>query len=282
MNMCTRLKELLNTGTTLVMPDAYDPISARIIEKSGFLAVQCSGGSYSISACYKSEADIMYQDNLEQTKKIVQAVNIPVMADGEDGYGDAKAMDKTIRDYIAAGAAGINIEDQIISRGGPTRIIEKEAMIEKIIAAKEAKHAAGSPDFIINARTDALKVTADRISNRNEAIDRANAYLAAGADLTFVAYANTLEEVVILKHEIQGPLSIAAGLPYNIKEFSVQELIDLKLARVSLPMLMIYSSIQGMLKSLGSIKNSNSFEEIIARELTCSNDDISFLRGDSL
>lgn len=100
MNMCSQLKKLLNSGTTLVMPDAYDPISARIIEKSGFLAVQCSGGSYSISACYKSEADIMYQDNLQQTQKIVQAVKIPVMADGEDGSDDAKAMDKTIRDLL--------------------------------------------------------------------------------------------------------------------------------------------------------------------------------------
>ncbi len=277
MNMCTRLKELLKSGTTLVMPDAYDPISARIIEKSGFMAVQCSGGSYSISACYKSEADIIYQDNLNQTQKIVQAISIPVMADGEDGYGDSEAMNKTIRDFIAIGAAGINIEDQIISRGGPTRIIEKESMIEKIIAAKEAKHAAGSPDFIINARTDALKVTTDRISNRKIAIDRANDYLEAGADLVFVAYANTLDEVVTLKKEIQGPLSIAAGLPYNIKEFSINELIDLKLARVSLPMLMIYSSIQGMIKSLSSIKNSNSFEEIISNEFTCSNEDISFL-----
>lgn len=277
MNMSTRLKELLNSGTTLVMPDAYDPISARIIEKSGFLAVQCSGGSYSISAGYKSEADIAYHDNLEQTKKIVQAINIPVMADGEDGYGDAGAMDKTIRDFIATGAAGINIEDQIISRGGPTRIIEKKAMIEKIIAAKEAKHAAGNPDFIINARTDALKTTTDRNSNRKEAIDRANDYLAAGADLVFVAYADTLEEVAILRKEIQGPLSIAAGLPYNIKEFSIKDLIELKLARVSLPMLMIYSSIQGMLKSISSIKSSNSFEEIISNELICSNESILLL-----
>jgi 2-methylisocitrate lyase-like PEP mutase family enzyme len=262
------------------MPDAYDPISARIIEKSGFLAVQCSGGSYSISACYKSEADVMYQDNLEQTKKIVRAVNIPVMADGEDGYGDAKAMDKTIRDFVATGAAGINIEDQIISRGGPTRIIEKNAMVEKIIAAKEAKNAAGSPDFIINARTDALRVTTDRSSNRKEAIDRANNYLEAGADLVFVAYADTLEEVIILQKEIQGPLSIAAGLPYNIKEFSINDLIELNLARVSLPMLMIQSSIQGMLKSLSSIKNSNSFEDIINNDLTCESEHISVLLND--
>lgn len=213
MNNCTRLKNLLNSGTTLVMPDAYDPVSARIIEQCGFTAVQCSGGSYSISRGYKSEADFLYHDNLEQTKRIVEAVNIPVMADGEDGYGDAKVIDRTIRDFIAAGAAGINIEDQILGSGGSTAVIAKQAMIEKIMAAKEAKRSAGCPDFIINARTDALKAGADRIANREEAIERANAYLTAGADLVFVAHANTLEEVIILKKEIQGPLSITAGMP---------------------------------------------------------------------
>lgn len=131
-------------------------------------------------------------------------------------------------------------------------------MIEKIIAAKEAKNISGTSDFIINARTDALKAGIDRLSNQKEAIDRANAYLAAGADLVFVAYANTLNEVALLKGEINGPLSIAAGLPYNIKEFSINDLIELKLARISLPMIMIQSSIQGMLKFLRSIKESNN------------------------
>lgn len=275
MNKCVRLKSLLNSGTTLVMPDAYDPISARIIERTGFPAVQCSGGSYSISACYESEADITYQDNLEQTRKIVQAVNVPVMADGEDGYGDASAMYKTIKDFISIGAAGINIEDQIPgSRGNLTRIIDRKAMIEKIIAAREAKNAAGCPDFIINARSDALKVSADRTVNRREAIDRANDYLAAGADLAFVVYASTLEEVALLRKEINGPLSIAAGLPYNIREFSIKDLIELKVDRVSLPMLMAYSSIQGMLRSLRAVKESSGFEEVIGNGLFCSNADI--------
>ncbi|HNX29679.1 MAG TPA: hypothetical protein PKN87_09780 [Syntrophomonadaceae bacterium] len=98
-----------------------------------------------------------------------------------------------------------------------------------------------------------------------------------GADLVFVAYANTLEEVAILQKEIQGPLSIAAGLPYNITEFSINDLIELNLARISLPMLMIQSSIQGMLKSLRSISKSNSFEDIVNNELTCSSQDITAL-----
>lgn len=84
------LKQLLTSEETLVMPDAYDPISAKIIEYVGFSAIQCSGFSYSISKGIKSEDDIDLKTNLSYTKEIVDSVNLPVMADGEDGYGDGE------------------------------------------------------------------------------------------------------------------------------------------------------------------------------------------------
>lgn len=279
MDRCKQLRELLNNGNTLIMPDAYDPISARIIERLGYPAVQCSGGSYAISAGYHNEADVTYQDNLAYTRRIVQSVNIPVMADGEDGYGDSLSIPKTIRDFIAIGAAGINIEDQIIDSSAAPRIVGQQDMIDKIRAAREAKYATGNPNFIINARTDALKVTDDRAFNRKQAIERANAYLQAGADLVFVAYASTLEEVMLLKNEIAGPLSIAAGMPYNMHEFSLDDLIKLNLTRISLPMLMINSAVQGMLKSLRSLKETNGFGEIIKQNLVCNKEDMLSLQA---
>ena len=130
-----------------------------------------------------------------------------------------------------------------------------------------------------HARTDALKASDDRTANRKETIERANDYLVAGADLVFVAYANTLEEVVLLQKEIQGALSIAAGLPYNIRAFSINNLIELNLARVSLPMIMRQSAIQGMLKSLRTIKDSNSFQSILGNELVCTNEDFAMLQN---
>jgi 2-methylisocitrate lyase-like PEP mutase family enzyme len=112
MHPATLLRELLSAGDTLVMPDAYDPLSARIIERMGFRAVQCSG--FSMAASFVShEPAFGFERNLATTAAITQAVEVPVMADGEDGFGDASVVPATVRAYIEAGVAGINIEDQV-------------------------------------------------------------------------------------------------------------------------------------------------------------------------
>jgi 2-methylisocitrate lyase-like PEP mutase family enzyme len=92
MNRSTELKQLLNAEETLVMPDAYDALSARIIEQAGFNAVQCSGYSFSLAACRKNEIDIGLAENLAITAGIVQAISVPVMADGEDGFGGVEQI----------------------------------------------------------------------------------------------------------------------------------------------------------------------------------------------
>lgn len=113
MNKSKILKKLLNSGNTLIMPDAYNSISARLIEKMGFKAIQCSGYSFSIAAGYKREADMTLDENIEWTRRIVSAVDIPVMADAEDGYGGPEEVIETVDRFIQAGAAGLNIEDMI-------------------------------------------------------------------------------------------------------------------------------------------------------------------------
>ncbi len=157
MNKSSELRELLSAGETLVMPDAYDPISALIIERAGFKAVQCSGGSISIAVLLQAEADLSLEENLEATRRITCSVSVPVMADGEDGYGDPNTVADTVRKFIGAGVAGINIEDQILSRGRECSIVDADLMVEKIKSARRAAIAEENPDLIINARTDALR-----------------------------------------------------------------------------------------------------------------------------
>lgn len=84
MDKCYYLKQLLSAADTLVVPDAYDPISAKLIEYSGFKAVQCSGYSFSISKVYSDESDVSFQENVAITQSIISAVQIPVMGDGEE------------------------------------------------------------------------------------------------------------------------------------------------------------------------------------------------------
>jgi 2-methylisocitrate lyase-like PEP mutase family enzyme len=126
MGKASDLRQLLKSGGTLVMPDAYDPLSARIIEKLGFKAVQCSGYSFALAACWSSEAELGRERNLAVTSAIVNAVNVPVMADGEDGFGDVAVVPSTIRAFVKAGAAGVNIEDQVLAHPAPKQVISRD------------------------------------------------------------------------------------------------------------------------------------------------------------
>jgi 2-methylisocitrate lyase-like PEP mutase family enzyme len=273
----TVLRELLVSPDTLVMPDAYDPLSARIIESLGFKAVQCSGYSFALAACCPSEAEFGFEQNLAVTKSIVEAVQVPVMADGEDGFGDPPVVAETVRAFIRAGVAGINIEDQVLGQPGTKRVIDRSLMVEKISAARKATHDEGLPDLIINGRTDALSVAADRNEGLNESIARANLYLDAGADLAFITGVATIAEVKALVQGIRGPVSIAAGMPNNINTMSIADLRACGVARVSLPVIAIFSEIQSLTHTLVALRDSQDFSLILQEKLLCSPQDISRL-----
>lgn len=273
MSAATTLRGLLTTGATLVMPDAYDPLSARIIEQLGFAAVQCSGFSMAASHLC-AEAALGFERNLAATAAIVQAVAIPVMADGEDGFGDASTVGDAIRAYVEAGVAGINLEDQVLGAPGRKQIIPLDQAVAKLQAARETAAGAGVPDLVINGRTDALPAGDTPAAGLAEAIVRANAYLQAGADLAFIVGVDDLAQVHTLVREISGPISIAAGMPNNLGQFSVAQLRDAGVARVSLPSLLLFSAIQAMTRSLQSVQRSDGFAEIIGEDLVCGMGDL--------
>jgi 2-methylisocitrate lyase-like PEP mutase family enzyme len=277
MNKITVLRELLASPETLVMPDAYDPLSARIIESLGFKAVQCSGYSFSLAACCPSEAAFGFERNLALTKSIVEAVQAPVMADGEDGFGDPPVVAETVRAFLRAGVAGINIEDQVLGQPGPKRLIDSGRMVEKIAAARQAARREGCPDLVINGRTDALSVAADRREGLGESIVRANLYLDAGADLAFVTGVATIEEVKTLVQGIHGPVSIAAGLPYNIHKMSIADLRACGVARVSLPVVALFAAISAIRRVLAVLRDSQDFSLILQEKLVASSEDVSRL-----
>jgi 2-methylisocitrate lyase-like PEP mutase family enzyme len=260
MDQSQKLRKLLSLEKPLVMPDAYDPISALMIQKAGFKAVQCSGYSFSISAGYSREIDVSMDENLEITRKIVEAVDVPVMADAEDGYGGPEALIETVSRFIEIGVAGMNLEDQILGSDGPLQIISADLMGEKIMVARETANVEGNPKLVINGRTDALKSLDNREDALNLSIERANQYLDDGADLVFITYVETIDEVETIIKEVKGPVSIAAGMPYNINNFSITDLELLGVARVSLPTLLILSSLGALKGSLERLKNDKLIE----------------------
>jgi 2-methylisocitrate lyase-like PEP mutase family enzyme len=271
------LRGLLTSPGTLVMPDAYDPLSARIIESLGFKAVQCSGYSFALAACAPSEAAFGFERNLAVTKSIVEAVQVPVMADGEDGFGGPPDVAETVRAFVRAGVAGINIEDQALGQPAPKRVIDRSLMVEKIGAARGAARQEGQPDLIINGRTDALSVAADRSAGLDESIARANLYLDAGADLAFVTGVTAIAEVRTLVQGIRGPVSVAAGLPNNINTMSIEDLRACGVRRVSLPVVAIFSAIQAVTRTLAALRDSQDFSTIKQEGLLCSPEDLSRL-----
>lgn len=258
MDRSRKLKELLNLNETLIIPDAYDPMSAKLVENAGFKAVQCSGYSFAVAAGYEKETDITLEENILWTSKITESVNIPVMADAEDGYGGPEEVLDTVERFIEAGVAGLNLEDQIPN--GKGAVESEDLMMQKIMVAREMTEVKNCPDFIVNGRTDALRSTENRDEGLELAIQRANQYLLAGADLAFITYVETLDEIKKITKEVKGPVSIAAGLPYNIKNFKIKDLENLGVARVSLPTLLIQSSLDAMKKSLNLVKADEMFK----------------------
>jgi len=149
------LRKLLMERKALVVPGAHDVVSAKLIEKHGFKALQVSG--FGLSATYLGLPDmgfISFSEVLNFTKNIVDAVSIPVMADADTGYGNAINAMRVTEEFIKIGAAGMNIEDQVFpKRCGHLegkQIIPIEEMVLKIKACAKVRDEL-DPDFVINA-----------------------------------------------------------------------------------------------------------------------------------
>jgi 2-methylisocitrate lyase-like PEP mutase family enzyme len=260
MHKSSKLKSLIESEEIFVVPDAYDGLTAKLIEKAGFPAVQCSGYSISLSQQIENEKKLTLENNLLVTKQIVDAVSIPVMADGENGYADGITLQNNIKHFIDLDVAGVNIEDQSFTNDSQT-IIKSSQMKEKLETIKETIKNSSNPNFVLNARTDAL-LNNDTDEGIKIAIERANEFLSLGADLVFVCHVKTYDQLKLLSQEVYGPLSIAVGLPYNHMNFTINDCKELGIKRVSLPTYVIFNSIKEIYENLLLLKNDNSFTEL--------------------
>jgi 2-methylisocitrate lyase-like PEP mutase family enzyme len=211
----------------LIMPGAYDVLSALLFQKLGFEAIQCTSGGIAAALGYP-DGEVMSRDLFVQvTASFAAAVSVPVNADGEKGYGDEEGVKETVRSLVAAGVAGMNLEDSVAkSRGG---LVDLAEQLRKIKAVIETKRELGS-EFFLNARVDAFHViTDDPKKALEQAIVRGNAYAEAGGDCIFYLNLHAAETIGRIAKEVKAPISILAG-PQSP---SVRELQDLGVARVS-------------------------------------------------
>jgi 2-methylisocitrate lyase-like PEP mutase family enzyme len=226
-----KLKELVRAPEILVMPGAYDVLSARLFEQMGFKAIQCTSGGIAATLGYPDGEVMSRAQTVEVTGKIVGAVSVPVNADAERGYGDENEIGDTVRGLVAVGTAGMNLEDGAGGKqGGAGRgLVELNDQLRKVAAVMKAKRELGS-EFFLNARVDALMVmTEDPKKALDEAIRRGNAYAEAGGDCIFFMQAVSRDVIGRLAKEVKAPVSVLAGP----KTPSVSELQELGVARVS-------------------------------------------------
>lgn len=253
MSKARRLRQCIEGPELLVMPGAFDPMSARIIEKTGYDAVQCSGLGISGTLLGKPDYSMLAMSDMAlATQRIAEAVDIPVMADGDTGFGNAVNVFFTIRAFEAAGAAGINLEDQVMPKRcghlDGKEVIPVEEAVAKIKAAADARV---DPDFVINARTDALGV-----EGIEAVIRRGNAYLEAGATMIFVEGIASKQAIAQVTREIRGPVGVNIVHGGKSGDFDLADLQEIGVARVSLPGVLIQSAYAAMEDCLLTIRDS--------------------------
>jgi len=201
MTAAREFRKQMRETKLIVAPGAYDCITARMVEQARFGAVYMTGAGTAATLGYPDYGLVTMSEMADNAGRIATAVNVPVIADADTGYGNELNAVRTVREYERRGVAGIHVEDQ----GFPKKcghldnkvIVPLEEYVAKIRAAAAAKR---DPDFFLIARTDARAV-----AGFDEAVRRANAALEAGADMAFVEAPQTIEEVAAVPHLVKGP-----------------------------------------------------------------------------
>ncbi len=253
------LRALSATDSPVLMPGAYDALSARIAELAGFEAVLVSGYATTASLLAMPDFGLLTQSEVVKTASyIASAVNIPVIADADTGYGGPINVIRTVRELEQAGVQGMILEDQLWPKRcghmAGKKVIPAEEYEQKLLAALEARRDPGN--FIIIARTDARGPI-----GLDEAIRRANRYHELGADVIFVEAPRSKEELKIIRENVPGPLvanMIEGGLSPIL---SLEEFAELKYQFVGYVLTSVFAAARAMMNALTELKSKGSTRE---------------------
>jgi len=252
----TVLRKAIMERRAVTLPGAHDALSARVIEQCGFEGVQVSG--YGVAGSLLAKPDVglvQMKDVLDVTWNIVQAVDIPVMADVDTGGGNAVNAAWIVERLIAMGVAGMNIEDQVFPKRcghmAGKEVIDAEEMAGKVRACAAVRDRL-DPDFIINARTDVFAAM-----GLDEAIRRCNLFLEAGADLAFIDGIKTRADVERAVKQVNGPLSVnlmdaISGMKTEL--IAIPDLAAMGVGRVSIPVASIMVTHKALVEFFSALK----------------------------
>jgi 2,3-dimethylmalate lyase len=250
-----KLRQLISQPGLIVAPGAYDAWSARLIEKAGFPVVYMTGYGVSASAIGQPDIGLLTMTEMVNVaRNMVNAINIPLIADGDTGYGGILNVIRTVREYEQAGIAAIQMEDQVYpKRCGHMegkQLVPVEEMIAKLRAAV---HARKSPDFIIIARTDARAVT-----GLQDAIARANAYAEVGADVIFLEAPESVEEMKVIAASIDRPLLANMVESGKTPFLDSNALLEIGYKIIIYPVSSLYTVTKAVARTLQKLKNEGT------------------------
>jgi carboxyvinyl-carboxyphosphonate phosphorylmutase len=248
-----RLRELLAGPQPLVAPGAYDALSARMVEQAGFDVVYMTGFGTTASLIGRPDVGLLTgAEMVDNARRIVSAVDVPVIADADTGYGNAINVLRTVQLYEQAGVAGIQLEDQVAPKKcghmSGKAVIGTEEMVGKIRAAVAARR---DPDLVVIARTDAVAV-----SGVADAVSRARAYAEAGADVLFVEAPTSEADIEAVASELSG----VAPLVFNWAEggrtppLSLERIAELGFSLVIYPIGTLLAATAGIRSLLATLK----------------------------
>jgi phosphoenolpyruvate phosphomutase len=261
MSSANILRQKMETMATIRVGGAFDAMSAKLVEMNSFDAVWA--GSFAISATHAlPDASIMTMTEfLHVTASMVDACNIPVIADCDTGFGGPSNVSHTVKKYESAGVAAICIEDKMFPKqnslleGGTQELLAEKEFVAKIIAAKEAKK---DPKFMIIARTEALIAGL----GMNEAIQRARAYEKAGADAILIhSKKNTPSEVFEFADKWGGDLPVVI-VPTSYPSISLNDVKNHKIKMIIYANQTLRAAHSAMNQILDKIKNSDSLDSV--------------------
>jgi len=263
MKKTKRLRDLLNSGKMTMTACGYDALSMRLIELAGFEVAATTGFGIHGSMLGTPDAGLItLSESVERVGKMVEAVDIPILADAESGFGNAINLMRTVREHEKCGVAGIFFEDQKLPPNCPfykeTQLISKDEMVGKIEAACAART---DPDFVITARTDAIEF--------DETVKRLSAYVEAGAD-SILLIPHSLEVLEKIPSVIKVPVSVSIE---NASRFfpngiTVSELEKLGYVSASFTFTALFANIKNTLDVLRKVREDGTFLKVLDKMVT--------------
>lgn len=267
MTRSTGIARLLADGTPLVLPGVWDALSARLAARAGFRAVFVSG--YALSATRLAEGDVglvTQTEVLDAAARICAAADVPVVVDIDTGYGNERNVERTVRNLIRLGAAGCFLEDQVWpKRCGHLegkQVVPLDEYLPKLTAALGARPDAS---FHVTARTDARAV-----HGLDEAISRAGAFAAAGADAVFVEAPESVDEMARVRAAVPASVPLVANMVEGGKTplRSATDLAAAGYAIVVAPLTALLASVRALERAYATLQRDGSSQAMASELLT--------------